>query len=82
MGGDTEKEILSILEEAMKRERAAYNLYSRGASIAEKREIKDIFQKLAQEELGHEKLLTGIYHDFKKRLGLKVFHSDADEADG
>jgi len=76
MGGDTEKEILSILEEAIKRERAAYNLYSRGFRLAEKAEIKNMFEKLAQEELGHEKLLTEIYHDYKKRLGLKVLHND------
>lgn len=76
MGGDTEKEILSILEEALKRERAAYNLYSRGASLAEKTEIQKVFQQLAQEELGHEKLLTEIYHEYKKRLGLKVLHPD------
>ena len=45
MGGDTEKEILSILEEAIKRERAAYNLYSRGFRLAEKAEIKNMFEK-------------------------------------
>ena len=76
MGGDTEKEILAILEDAIKRERAAYKLYSRGAELAEKEEIKNVFQKLSQEELGHEKLLTEIYRDYKKRLGLKVFHPD------
>jgi rubrerythrin len=76
MGGDTEKEILSILEEAIKRERAAHNLYSRGASLAEKSEIKEVFERLAQEELHHEKLLTDIYHGYKKRLGLKVLHPD------
>ena len=78
MGGETEKEILSILEEAMKRERAAYNLYNRGASLAEKTEIKKVFEKLALEELNHEKLLTDIYHDYKKRLGLKVFHPETE----
>ena len=76
MAGDTEKEILAILEEAMKRERAAYNLYNRGAGLAENEEIRGIFEKLAKEEMGHEKLLTGIYHEYKKRLGLKVLHAD------
>jgi len=78
MGGDTEKEILAILEEAIKRERAAYNLYSRGAGLAQKKEIKKVFEKLAQEESNHEKMLTDIYHDYKKRLGFKVFHPDND----
>ena len=76
MGGETEKEILSILEEAIKRERAAFNLYSRGAGLAEKKEIREIFERLALEEQGHEKLLSDIYHTYKKKLGLKVLHGD------
>jgi len=38
MGGDTEKEILKILEEAIAREKAANGLYSRGASLTDNQE--------------------------------------------
>jgi rubrerythrin len=79
MSGKTEKEILLILEEAIEREKAAYRLYSRGESLAEKGEIQDIFAMLAREEQGHEKLLKQVYYDYKKRLGLKVMRPEDDE---
>lgn len=78
MGGQTEKEILRILEDAIEREKAAYRLYSRGEALAGKSELKDIFAMLAKEELGHEKLLKQVYVDYKKRLGLKVLREDAE----
>ncbi|MCL7489053.1 MAG: hypothetical protein M8357_12875 [Desulfobulbaceae bacterium] len=76
MSGEVEKQILKILEEAIQRERAAYALYSRGRELSEKAELKGIFSMLADEELGHEKLLRQIYHDYKKQLGLKVLKDD------
>jgi rubrerythrin len=76
MSGEIEKEILKILEEAIHREQAANRLYSKGAALAGKSELKDIFVMLAKEELGHEKMLKQIYHDYKKQLGLKVLKED------
>ncbi len=76
MSGETEKEILKILEEAIEREKAAYKLYSRGCELSSKSELKSVFSMLANEELGHEKLLKQIYHDYKKQLGLKVMKDD------
>ena len=78
MGGETEKEILAILEEAIRREQAACQLYSRGKTLAGKDEIRQIFAMLAQEELGHEQLLKKVYYDYKKRLGLKVLQPEKD----
>lgn len=72
MSGETEKEILRILEEAIEREKAAYRLYQRGGELSGKSELKGVFSMLADEELGHEKLLKQIWHDYKKQLGLKV----------
>ena len=72
MSGETEKEILKILEEAIKREKAAYTLYRRGMKLAENPKIKGVFSMLAEEEEGHERTLKQVYHDFKKELGLKV----------
>jgi len=80
MGGDTEKEILHILEEAIKREQAAQALYSRGALLAVHPEIKQVFEKIASEEKKHESLLTDIYREYKKKLGLKVLHSERDNS--
>ena len=76
MSGEIEKEILEILEEAIKREKAAYALYSRGKELSENPELKGIFSMLANEELGHEKLLKEVYYDYKKKLGLKVLKSN------
>lgn len=78
MSGETEKEILAILEEAIRRERAAWQLYSRGEALAGKEELRQIFAMLAREELGHEKLLKKVYYDYKKRLGLKVLQPEKD----
>jgi len=76
MSGETEKEILKILEEAIQREQAAHKLYIRGRELSNKAELKGVFSMLADEELGHEKLLRQIYHDYKKQLGLKVLKDD------
>lgn len=72
MAGEIEKEILAILEEAIKREQAAFKLYSRGADLADNPKIKGVFSMLAEEEQGHERTLKHIYSDYKKELGLKV----------
>lgn len=76
MSGEIEKEILGILEEAIKREQAAHALYSRGEELSDKEELKQIFSMLSQEELGHEKLLKKVYYEYKKKLGLKVLQPD------
>jgi rubrerythrin len=78
MSGDTEKEILKILKEAIQREQAAYKLYSRGRDLSDNAELKGVFSMLADEEMGHEKLLKQVYHDYKKQLGLKVLKDDDD----
>lgn len=71
-----EEEILLILEEAIKRERAAYQLYCRGRDLSEQEEIKGVFAMLAEEERGHEKLLKELYRDYKKQLGLKIIKKE------
>lgn len=76
MSGEIEKEILRILEEAIKREQAAYKLYNRGAELSDDRKIKGVFLMLAEEEQGHEQTLKHVYHDYKKQLGLKVLKED------
>lgn len=76
MSGETEKEILRILEEAIQREQAACNLYSRGRDLSDNPEVKGVFALLADEERGHEKLLRQIYQDYKKQLGLKVLRDN------
>ena len=78
MSGETEKEILKILEEAIKREKAAYTLYRKGMELAENPKVKGVFAMLAEEEEGHEKTLKQVYHDFKKELGLKVLKDEQD----
>ena len=76
MGGEAEKEILKILEEARKREQAAFKLYKRGMELTDNPKIKGVFAMLAEEEEGHERTLKNVYHDYKKELGLKVLKED------
>lgn len=76
MGGETEKEILKILEDAMAREKAAHNLYKRGEEIAANEEMRKVFAMLAAEELNHEKLIKEMFYDYKKKLGLKVLSDE------
>lgn len=76
MGGDTEKEILTILEIAIKREVAAQDLYADGVKKAERPEVKQIFEQLRAEEEKHEALLKDLYRQIKKRLGLKILSED------
>jgi rubrerythrin len=76
VGRESEKEILAILEEAIRREQSAYKLYSRGEALADQEEVRALFAMLAREELGHERLLRGVYYEHKKRLGMQVLHED------
>ncbi len=76
MGGDTEKELLKLLENALASERAAEDLYRIGAEMAARPEVKAMFTKLADEERKHEELLRQEYHAIKKRLGLKLLHDE------
>jgi rubrerythrin len=76
MGGGTEKEILAIIETALKREVAAQDLYAEGAKKAERPEVKSMFEQLRSEEEKHETLLKDIYRQVKKRLGLKILSED------
>jgi rubrerythrin len=53
------RELLEIIEEAIKAERAAYNRYSRGAERATTEEVRQLFLSLASEERRHrERLIT------------------------
>lgn len=53
-----------ILTFAMKKEKLSYTLYSNLASIAQTRQLRDTFLKLAQEEAGH-KLRFEIEYDLE-----------------
>lgn len=76
MGGDTEKELLKLLEDAMASERLAEDRYRLGADLAARPETKAMFHKLADEEKRHEETLRAEYHSIKKRLGLKLLHDE------
>jgi len=76
MAGETEKEILSILDDAIRREVAAQKMYQRGAALAENAEVKAVFEQLHAEELGHEELIRKVYYNYKKQLGLKVIDKE------
>ena len=76
MAGDDEKEILRILDLALRREAASKELYTRAAELAEKPAVKRIFKRLTKEEKQHEEIIRELYYKYKKRLGLKILHTD------
>ncbi len=76
MAGGDEKEILRILDVALQREAASKELYSRAAELAERPAVKRIFKRLAREEKQHEEIIRELYYKYKKRLGLKILHTD------
>ncbi len=67
-----EEKILEILEAAILDEQTSAKRYLHAMSLAKEEELRDMFQKLAQDEVEHEKALKEKYHDIKKRLGLRV----------
>lgn len=76
MAGGDEKEILRILDVALKREAASKELYSRAAELAERPAVKRIFKRLTREEKQHEEIIRELYYKYKKKLGLKILHTD------
>jgi len=67
-----EEELLGILEEAMREERASAARYRRGLELAADPEARALFERLVADETAHEKVLRERYYEIKKRLGLKV----------
>lgn len=67
-----EKELLEILEEAIREEQTSAARYRRGAKMAMDPEVKKMFDRLTADEIGHEKALKERYYEIKKRLGLKI----------
>ncbi|MBI4828489.1 MAG: rubrerythrin [Nitrospinae bacterium] len=67
-----EEELLGILEEAMREERASAARYRRGLELAGDPEARALFERLVADETAHEKVLRERYYEIKKRLGLKV----------
>jgi len=59
-----EMSYVDLLVVAMKREKAAFRLYTNLASIAKKKELRDTFLRLAQEEAEH-KLRLEIEYDWE-----------------
>jgi rubrerythrin len=55
------KELLEILEDAIKKEVAANKLYTEAAAKAETSEARSLLERLAAEERVHKQLLLGLY---------------------
>jgi hypothetical protein len=62
---ESTKRILEILRKAVESERFFQQEYSRGASLAEDEEVKEIFLRLVEDEMQHEKILTERYRLLK-----------------
>ncbi|MFC1683039.1 ferritin family protein [Candidatus Zixiibacteriota bacterium] len=62
---ESNKRILEILSKAVESERFFQQEYSRGASLAEEPEVKEIFLRLVEDEMQHEKILTERYRLLK-----------------
>lgn len=71
-----ERRLLDVLEEAIKLEREAVDRYRHGMELASEEEIRQMFERLALDEEGHEKILKERYAQIKKKLGLKIMKED------
>jgi rubrerythrin len=71
-----ERKLLEILEQAIQMEKLAAERYRRGQELAVQEDVKLMFEKLVQDEMGHERLLKERYIQIKKKLGLKIMKED------
>jgi rubrerythrin len=67
-----ERKLLAILEEAIEDEKLSAARYRHGAKLAVDPELKEMFDRLVDDEIQHEKVLKDQYYEIKKRLGLKI----------
>ena len=51
------QKLLEILEEAIEQERRSQQRYALGASLAADPEVKEMFLRLLEDEMGHERSL-------------------------
>ena len=49
-----------LIKKAIQREQEAFDLYSKAASMVKQIEVKKIFKDLAEQELGHKKILSNL----------------------
>jgi rubrerythrin len=61
---DLEQRLLHILEEAIEQERLSQRRYALGASLATDPAVKEMFVRLVEDEMGHERTLR------ERRLAL------------
>jgi rubrerythrin len=65
---DTVREkLLEILEEAIEREQLSQQRYALGASLATDAEVKEIFLRLIEDEMSHERILRERFVALKGR---------------
>ncbi len=76
-----ERKLLVILEEAIAEEKMSAARYRTGARLADDPQLIAMFQKLADDEVEHEKALKQRYYEIKKRLGLKVVSDGEPDAE-
>ena len=61
---DVKQRLLHILEEAIEQERLSQRRYALGASLAPDPAVKEMFVRLVEDEMGHERTLR------ERRLAL------------
>ena len=66
-----ERELLTILEQAIEEERLSAGRYRRGIELSPDPDVRKMFERLVQDEEAHERVLKERYYEIKKRLGLK-----------
>ncbi len=64
-----DKKLLEILEEAIERERLSQQRYALGASLAIDPEVKEMFLRLVEDEMNHERILRVRLVALKERQG-------------
>jgi rubrerythrin len=63
------EKLLEILEEAIEREQLSQQRYALGASLAADAEVKEMFLRLIEDEMSHERILRERLVALKGREG-------------
>ncbi len=67
-----EEKLLKIYEEAILDEQTSAARYRHALQYAKNDEVKQMFERLIEDEENHERILKERYYEIKKRLGMKV----------
>jgi rubrerythrin len=73
---ESKRQILEILKKALEAERSFQKEYARGASLAEDPEVREVFLKLVNDEMEHERILLERYRLLQGEPPINVIEEE------